>query len=136
MDLPWLSRWQPQLHAILRIVVGLLFLEHALIKLAGFPPEGQPGLQHVGSFLWVAGIVELVTSVLVTLGLLTRLAAFIAAGEMAIAYWMVHAKMSFYPAVNMGEAAILYCFVFLYLAAAGPGAWAIDNIWRRNEPIR
>jgi putative oxidoreductase len=136
MELPWLSRWQPQLHAILRIVVGLLFLEHALIKLAGFPPGGKPGLQHVGTFLWVAGVVELVTSVLVTLGLFTRLAAFVAAGEMAIAYWTVHAKMSFYPAVNMGEAAILFCFIFLYLAAAGAGAWSIDETRTRNARIR
>ena len=76
--------------------------------------------------MWIAGIIELVTSVLVTVGLFTRLAAFVAAGEMAIAYWTVHAKMGPYPAVNMGEAAILFCFVFLYLAAAGPGAWSVD----------
>jgi putative oxidoreductase len=136
MELPWLSRWQPQLLAILRIVIGLLFLEHALIKLAGFPPGGKPGLQEVGSFLWIAGLIELVTSVLVTLGLFTRVAAFVAAGEMAIAYWTVHAKMGFYPAVNMGEAAILFCFVFLYLAAAGPGAWSIDEARTRNARIR
>ncbi len=136
MELSWLSRWQPQLLAVLRIVVGLLFLEHALIKLAGFPPGGKPGLQDVGSFLWVAGVIELLTSVLVTLGLFTRLAAFVAAGEMAVAYWMVHAKMGLYPAVNMGEAAILFCFVFLYLAAAGAGAWSIDGARNRNERIR
>ena len=136
MNFAWLSRWQPQLLAILRIVTGLLFLEHALIKLIGFPPGGKPGLQDVGSFLWIAGIIELVTSVLVTLGLFTRLAAFIAAGEMAVAYWMVHAKMGLYPAVNMGEGAILFCFVFLYLAAAGPGAWSIDNARTRSGPIR
>jgi putative oxidoreductase len=136
MELPWLSRWHPQMLAIFRIVVGLLFLEHALIKMAGFPPGGQPGLQQVGTFLWVAGVIELVTSVLVILGLFTRVAAFVAAGEMAVAYWMVHAKMGFYPAVNMGEAAILYCFAFLYIATAGPGAWALDNMRRRNEPIR
>jgi putative oxidoreductase len=136
MELPWLSRWQPQLLAILRIVVGLLFLEHALIKLAGFPPEGKPGLQDVGSFLWIAGVIELVTSVLVTLGLFTRLAAFIAAGEMAVAYWTVHAKTSFYPAVNMGEAEIIYCFVFLYLAAAGAGPWSIDSTRMKNARIR
>jgi len=132
MEFTWLQRWQPQLLAILRIVVGLLFVEHALIKLAGFPPGGKPGLQEVGSFLWIAGVIELVTGALVTLGLFTRLAAFIAAGEMAVAYWMVHAKMSFYPAVNMGEAAILFCFVFLYLAAAGPGAWSIEGARRRS----
>ena len=136
MEFTGLSRWQPQLLAILRIVTGLLFLEHALIKLAGFPPGGQPGLQDAGSFLWIAGIIELVTSVLVTLGLFTRLAAFVAAGEMAIAYWTVHAKMGFYPAVNMGEGAILFCFVFLYLAAAGPGAWSIDRARRKGVPVR
>jgi putative oxidoreductase len=136
MEFTWLSRWQPQLLAILRIVVGLLFLEHALIKLTGFPPGGKPGLQDVGSLLWIAGIVELVTSILVTVGLFTRVAAFVAAGEMAVAYWMVHAKGGFYPAVNMGEAAILFCFVFLYLAAAGPGAWSIDGARMKTAPIR
>jgi putative oxidoreductase len=136
MQFTWLSRWQSEMRAILRIVVGLLFLEHALIKLAGFPPGGQPGLQQVGSYLWIAGIVELVTSILVTLGLFTRIAAFFAAGEMAIAYWTVHAKMGFYPAVNMGEAAILYCVVFLYLVVAGPGAWSIDGALIRKPPIR
>jgi len=132
MEFTWLQRWQPQLLAILRVVVGLLFVEHALIKLVGFPPGGKPGLQEVGSFLWIAGVIELVTGALVTLGLFIRLAAFIAAGEMAVAYWMVHAKMGFYPAVNMGEAAILFCLVFLYLAAAGPGAWSIEGARRRS----
>jgi putative oxidoreductase len=136
MEFTWLQRWHPQLLAILRIVTGLLFLEHALIKLAGFPPGGKPGLQEVGSFLWIAGIIELVTGVLVTLGLFTRLAAFIAAGEMAYAYWFVHAKMGFYPAVNMGEGAILFCFVFLYLAAAGPGAWSVDGARFRGKMPR
>ena len=136
MELPWLSRWQPQVLALLRIVTGLLFLEHALIKLAGFPPGGQPGLQHPGTLLWIGGIIELVTSTLMVLGLFTRIAAFVAAGEMAVAYFIFHFPHSFYPAVNMGEAAILYCFIFLYIAAAGPGAWAIDNLRTRNEPIR
>jgi putative oxidoreductase len=136
MNLIWLSRWQSQLLAVLRIVVALLFLEHALIKLLGFPPGGKPGLQDVGSFLWIAGVIELVTSLFVLLGLFTRAAAFVAAGEMAIAYWMVHAKMGLYPAVNMGEGAILFCFVFLYLAAAGPGAWSVDGARMKNAPIR
>ena len=135
MELLWLSRWQPQLLAILRIVTGLLFLEHGLIKLIGFPPGGKPGLQDVGSYLWIAGVIETITSVLVVLGLFTRLAAFVAAGEMAIAYWTVHAKMGLYPAVNMGEAAILYCFVFLYLAGAGPGAWSLDGARTRHATI-
>jgi putative oxidoreductase len=132
LEFTLLSRWQAQLLAILRIVTGLLFLEHGLIKLIGFPPGGKPGLQDVGSFLWIAGVIELVTSVLVTLGLFTRFAAFIAAGEMAVAYWIVHAKMGFYPAVNMGEAAILFCFVFLYIAAVGPGAWSVDGARLRS----
>jgi putative oxidoreductase len=136
MELPWLSRWQPQLLAILRIIVALLFIEHALIKLFGFPPGGQPGLQPAMTLLWVGGVVELVTGVLVLLGLFTRLAAFVASGEMAVAYFMFHFPSGFWPAVNMGEAAILYCFVFLYIAAAGPGAWAIDNLRMRREPIR
>jgi putative oxidoreductase len=136
MDFAWLSRWQAELRAILRIVVALLFIEHALIKMFGFPPGGQPGLQEVGTYLWFAGLIELVTGVLILIGLFTRPAAFVAAGEMAIAYWTVHAKMGFYPAVNMGEAAILYCFVFLYFAAAGPGAWSIDGSRGRVAPIR
>ena len=135
MELNWLSRWQAELRAILRIVVGLLFLEHALIKLFGFPPGGAPGLQEAGTLLWIGGVIELVTSILVIIGLFTRIAAFVAAGEMAVAYFMVHFPQGFYPAVKMGEAAILYCFVFLYLAAAGPGAWSIDGT-RGRRPVR
>ena len=136
MEMTWLSRWQPQLLAILRIVVGLLFLEHATIKLFGFPPGGMPGLQDTGTLLWIGGVIELVTSALVVIGLFTRLAAFVAAGEMAVGYFMFHFPKGFYPAVNMGEAAILFCFVFLYLAAAGAGAWSIDGARARNAPIR
>jgi putative oxidoreductase len=136
MEMTWLSRWQPHVLAILRIVVGLLFIEHATIKLLGFPPGGQPGLQEAGTLLWVAGLIELVTGALVVLGLWTRLAAFIAAGEMAVAYFMFHASKGFYPAVNMGEAAILFCFACLYLAAAGPGAWSVDGARSRAAPIR
>jgi len=127
MNLLWFARFQPQLLAVLRTVVALLFLQHALIKLFGFPPGGQPGQQPIASLLGIGGLIELVTGVLVLLGLFTRPAAFIAAGEMAVAYWMVHAPRGFYPAVNMGEAAVLFCFAFLYLAAAGPGAWSIDG---------
>ena len=126
MELTWVQRWQPQLLALLRIIVALLFIEHATINLFGFPPGGAPGLQQVGSLLWIAGVIEIVTGGLVLLGLFTRLGAFIASGEPAVGYFMVHAPKSFWPAVNMGEAAILFCFVFLYIAAAGPGAWSID----------
>ena len=131
MELPWLSRWQPQLLALLRIVAGLLFLEHATQKFLAFPvPFPLPG--PLPPLLIAAGVVELVAGVLVALGLFTRLAAFLASGEMAVAYFMMHFPKGFWPAQNGGEAAILFCFVFLYLAAAGPGAWSIDSDRRRN----
>ncbi|MGE5562156.1 MAG: DoxX family protein [Bacillota bacterium] len=135
MELPWLSRWQPQLLAIFRIVVGLLFLEHATQKFFAFPaPFPMPG--PLPPIEVAAGAIELVAGVLVTIGLFTRPIAFLAAGEMAVGYFMFHFPKSFWPAVNMGEAAILYCFAFLYIAAAGPGAWALDNLRTRNAPIR
>jgi putative oxidoreductase len=134
MDFTWLLRWQPQLLALLRIMTGLLFLEHATQKFFAFPaPFPMPG--PLPPLLVAAGAVELVAGVLVTIGLFTRLAAFIAAGEMAIAYFMMHFPKSFWPAVNMGEAAILYCFIFLYLAAAGAGAWSIDSSRLKTAPI-
>jgi putative oxidoreductase len=86
--------------------------------------------------LLAAAVIELLAGVLITIGLLTRLAAFIASGEMAIGYFMMHAPQGFWPAVNKGEAAILFCFIFLYLAAAGAGAWSVDSARTRNTPIR
>jgi putative oxidoreductase len=127
MEFTWLSRWQPQLHALLRIVVGLLFLEHGTAKLFHFP-IAWPGVPDpLPTLLVVAAVIELVAGALVTIGLFTRLAAFIASGEMAVAYFMGHFPRGFWPAQNMGEAAILYCFIFLYLAAAGAGAWSVDG---------
>src|SRR4029079_8958405 len=119
MEFTWLSRWQPQLLAILRIVVALLFIEHATIKLFGFPPGGQPGLQQVGTLLWIAGVIEIITGALVLVGLFTRPAAFIAAGELAVGYWMVHGPKSFWPALKMGEAAVPFCFAFPYPRGGG-----------------
>ena len=127
-----LSRYSPQLLGILRIVVGLLFLAHGIVKLFGFPPDAPPGQQEIMTLLGAAGIIELVTGVLITLGLFTRPAAFLASGEMAVAYWMVHAPRGFYPVVNQGEAAILFCFVFLYLVAAGAGAFSLDSARRKR----
>jgi putative oxidoreductase len=135
MELPWLSRWQPQTLALLRIVTGLLFLEHGTQKFFAFPaPFPMPG--PLPPMLLAAGVIELVAGVLITIGLFTRLAAFIASGEMAIGYFMMHAPQGFWPAVNKGEAAILFCFIFLYLAAAGAGAWSVDSARTRNTPIR
>ena len=134
MELPWLSRWQPQLLAILRIVVGLLFLEHGIQKFFGFPVPFP--VSPLPPLLIAAGVVELVAGALITIGLFTRFAAFIASGEMAVGYWMQHFPKSPWPAANMGEGAILFCFVFLYLAAAGAGTWSVDEARLRNAPIR
>jgi putative oxidoreductase len=127
MEFTWLSRWQPQLHAILRIVTGLLFLEHGTQKFLSFPPGETAGIgwafAHPGAY---AGIIEILCGFLVAIGLFTRPAAFLASGTMAVAYWMAHAPQDFFPVNNMGDAAILYCFVFLYLAAAGAGPWSVD----------
>jgi putative oxidoreductase len=135
MELTWLSRWQPQILALLRIVTGLLFLEHATQKFFAFPvpfPMSGP----LPPMLVAAGAIELVAGILVTLGLFTRLAAFIAAGEMAVAYFIGHFPQGFWPAANKGEAAILFCFIFLYLAAAGAGAWSVDGARTRSSAIR
>ena len=134
MELPWLSRWQPQLLALLRIVTGLLFLEHGLSKFFGFPVPFP--VHPLPTMLVAGGVIEVVAGVLITIGLFTRIAAFIASGEMAVAYFMMHFPKGFWPLQNMGEGAILFCFVFLYLAAAGAGAWRIDEARTRNGPIR
>jgi putative oxidoreductase len=136
MDFRHLEGFQPQLHALLRIVTALLFMEHGLAKLIHFPVP-QPGVPDpLPTILVAAAIIEVVAGGLVAIGLFTRLAAFIAAGEMAIGYFMFHFPKGFWPIVNMGEGAILFCFVFLYLAAAGPGAWSVDGARARNAPIR
>jgi putative oxidoreductase len=133
MEFTWLSRWQPQLLAILRIVTALLFIAHGTVKLFGFPvPFQMPG--ELSPMLLAAAIIELVAGILILIGLFTRPAAFLASGQMAVAYWLAHATQSPWPVANMGDAAILYCFVFLYIAAAGPGAWSIDGARRERRP--
>ena len=134
MDLPWLSRWQPQLLALLRIVTGLLFLEHGTSKFFAFPVPFP--MQPLPPMLTAAGVIELVAGLLITIGLFTRLAAFIASGEMAVGYFMMHFSKGFWPVANQGEAAILFCFIFLYIAAAGPGAWSVDGSRTRGATIR
>ena len=132
MDFAWLSRWQPQLLAILRIVVALLFIEHGTAKLFDFP-VAVPGIPDpLPTILLAASIIEIVGGLLILVGLFTRLAAFIASGEVAVAYWMSHFPRDPSPLLNMGESAILFCFIFLYLAAAGPGAWSVDGARTRN----
>lgn len=126
------SRYAPQLLGLLRIVAGILFLAHGLVKLVGFPPGAQPGQQELLTLFGIGGVIELVAGALIALGLFTRPAAFVASGQMAVAYWMFHAPQSLYPVVNGGDAAILYCFLFLYFAAAGPGAFSVDGSRRSN----
>jgi putative oxidoreductase len=118
--------WAPRMLSILRIVAALLFMEHGMQKLLGFPPGDRPQ-PELFSLLGLAGVLELLGGILLVLGLFTRPVAFILSGEMAVAYWMAHAPQSFFPIVNDGDSAILYCFVFLYLAVAGGGAWSLDN---------
>lgn len=119
--------WSSRALAALRIVAGLLFLAHGVVKVFGFPTGAEPGQQELLSLFGVGGLIELVTGLLLILGLFTRPAALIASGQMAVAYWMFHFPRDPYPAVNGGDAAILFCFVFLYIFTAGPGAWSIDD---------
>jgi putative oxidoreductase len=123
-----LSRYQPQALGLLRIMSGLLFLEHGTQKFLSFPPGPMAGmgLTFAGPPAY-AGVIELVAGALIAIGLFTRPAAFVASGTMAVAYFMAHAPKDFWPVNNMGDAAILYCFVFLYLTVAGPGAWSVDR---------
>jgi putative oxidoreductase len=117
----------PALQSVLRIVAGLAFMEHGTGKLIGFP-HGLPFIDQMpAGLLYFTGTMELVGGALIALGLFTRPVAFILSGFMAAAYFMAHFPMSFFPAINMGEPALLYCFIFLYFAAAGAGPWAIDR---------
>jgi putative oxidoreductase len=118
------SKYWPETLSILRIVIGLLFLEHGTSKLFGFPssPMAMPAM---GTLHWFQGLIEIAGGALFALGLFTRPVAFILAGDMAVAYFMAHAPRGFFPMLNGGDAAILYCFIFLLYFVAGPGRWAI-----------
>ena len=120
------AEWAPRLLSILRIVAALIFLEHGTQKLFGFPARASGMGPEVFSLLWFAAVLELVGGLLLLVGLWTRPVAFILSGEMAFAYFLAHAPRNVFPALNGGDAAILYCFVFLYMAAAGGGAWSLD----------
>jgi putative oxidoreductase len=121
----FLSKYSPQIRGVLRIIVGLLFLEHGLMKIVGFP--APMGTGPLSPMILAAGAIELVAGTLIVLGFFSRIAAFIASGEMAFAYFIAHFPRNFYPAQNGGDAAILFCFLFLYMAAAGPGAFAVND---------
>src|SRR6516225_4831849 len=121
--------WEPRMLSILRIIVGLLYMQHGLAKILDFPHQPthapyalltlNPGLQ---------GLLELVGGLLLALGLFTRSVAFVLAGNMAVAYFMAHGPRSFFPLLNGGELAIVYCFVFLYFSVAGGGEWSLDRL--------
>jgi putative oxidoreductase len=117
--------WASRTLSILRIVVGTIFIEHGTQKLFGFPVSQNPQ-PVLFSLAGVQGVIELIGGLLIIFGLLTRAAAFFLAGDMAVAYFMAHAPKSLFPSINGGDAAILYCFVFLYLVAAGGGPWSVD----------
>jgi putative oxidoreductase len=127
------ERYAPQVYALFRIVTGFLFLFHGLQKVFGMfgGVGGQGGSVPLGSLFGAAGIIEIVASVLIMLGLFTRIAAFIASGEMAAAYFIAHFPMGLVPIQNGGELAVLYCFAFLYIAARGPGICSLDGMRRR-----
>jgi putative oxidoreductase len=129
-----LSRHAPTVLSLLRIVAGLIFLEHGTQKFLSFPAGDAAGagwaLAHPGHY---AGFIELACGLLIALGLFTRPAAFLASGTMAVAYWTSHAPQNFFPVNNMGDAAILYCFVFLYFVFAGPGPISLDAAMQRGR---
>lgn len=130
--MPNLDVWAPRVLSILRIMTALLFMQHGLMKLFDFPgpqegaPDPLPPLMLAGAWIEVVG------GGLIALGLFTRIAAFVCSGQMAVAYFMFHGTQGFWPALNGGELAIMFCFVFLYLVFAGPGPWSLDAIVRKK----
>ncbi len=128
----WLQTvWAPRILSIVRIVCRLIFMEHGSQKWLNFPPSGKPA-PELFTLSGFGGILELVGGALLVFGLFTRPVAFLLSGEMAVAYWMSHAPRGVFPLLNGGDAAILYCFIFLYLAFAGGGAWSLDRAIRRR----
>jgi putative oxidoreductase len=119
------GRFSAEIYALLRIVAGLLFAMHGTQKLFGWPGGGNP--VQLASLMGLAGIIELVAGLMIALGLFTGIAAFIASGQMAFAYFMRHAPEGPFPILNRGELAVIYCFLFLYMAAVGSGVWSIDR---------
>jgi putative oxidoreductase len=126
-----LDRYAPHALAALRIMTSLLMIQHATMKFFAFPgPLPMPG--PLPGIIVAAGVIELVTGTLILFGLFTRPAAFLASGTMAAAYFLGHASQGFWPALNQGEAAIMFCFAFFVLIFTGPGAWSLDGL-RRNR---
>lgn len=123
-----LERYKPELLGLMRIAMGITFMEHGTQKLFGFPVP--PPARLAVPLLLFTGLLETIGSTLLTLGIFTRIVAFLISGEMAIGYWWMHVPNNFFPIANGGEVMVLYCFAFLYLAAAGPGKWSLDHQFR------
>ena len=132
-----LTPWASRILSILRIMAALLFLEHGTQKLFGFPPPLQAMPSPLPPVMLAAGVLEFVGGLLLAIGLFTRPVAFVLSGMMAVAYFMAHGSKGFFPALNGGDPAILFCFVFLYMACAGGGPWSADSALaaRRAPPV-
>jgi putative oxidoreductase len=126
-----LSKYQSDVLSLLRIVSALIFMAHGTQKLLGFPASER--MPEAFSLSWNAGVLELVGGFLLVIGLFSRPVAFILSGLMACAYWIAHAPRSVFPVQNGGDAAILFCFVFLYIVFAGPGRWSVDAMTKRDR---
>lgn len=126
--------WAPRVLSIVRVVSALIFMEHGTQKLLNFPPRAAgAAAPALTSLPGIAGSLEIVGGILLLFGLFTRPVAFILSGEMAFAYWLGHAPRGTFPVLNGGDASILYCFLFLYMAFAGGGAWSLDRaIWKKG----
>ena len=127
--------WAPRVLSVVRIVSALLLIEHGTQKLFGFPAPPATGTPAMFTLIWYAAVLEFFGGLLLLVGLAIRPVAFVLSGELAFAYWIAHAPRSPFPILNGGDAAILYCFIFLYFAAAGGGAWSLDRIMQRRSAI-
>lgn len=127
--------WSPELLSVLRIIVAFLFIQHGTAKWFALPAAVMPGggVAAVGSLFWVAAVIETIGGTLMLLGLFTRPVAFILAGEMAFAYFQIHARNGFWPLLNFGEPAVFFCFTYLYFSAAGAGPWSLDALLAKRR---
>ena len=126
-----LAAWTPRALSVLRIIMGLMIIQHGMAKILGFPAVASFANLSPFSLIGVAGLIELIGGALLIVGLLTRPVAFIISGEMAFAYFMAHAPKDFYPLINGGTLAIMFCFTCLFLSTAGPGPWSVDAAMKR-----
>jgi putative oxidoreductase len=130
---PAVAHWTPELLSVLRVVVAFLFMAHGTQKLLAFPVAQPQDPVDMGSLMGVAGLLESIGGLLLLIGIYTRPVAFVLAGEMAVAYFLAHAPKGFWPVLNGGEPAVLYCFIFLFFTVAGAGAWSLDAMVRSSR---